>query len=163
MGPKHLPGRLWCWYCPLLLLWLMQRPVATSAAKLLLLLLTASLLLSLLSQLSRELIRAPEPRPDFGQCQVFMVETERASSLSTVQACAIESVAHHHPSHTVCLAVLTDNANFSWTSLRRRLRSVDNLRVLPLSLEGVADLLEWSPAREVGKHCSWLYSCSYSS
>ena len=45
----------------------------------------------------------------------------------------------------------TDDRNFSWAGLRRRMRSIDNLKVLPLRLQDLAGLLEASPAEEVWK------------
>jgi hypothetical protein len=154
-----------CWYWPLLLLWLVQRPVTGTAARLLMLGIIGWLAVSFVADISSDGARPAGPRPDYGRCDEFMVETGRAARLTTPQACAIESAAHHHPNHTVCLAVLTDDGNFSWTGLRRRLRSVDNLKVMPLELVDLARLFEWSPVKEVWRgaaeqvrESSWSYA-----
>jgi len=85
--------------------------------------------------------------------------------MTTIQACGLESAAHHHANQTVCLAILTDDLDFPWMTVKRRLRSIDNIRVVPLGLAELASLLLGTPAAEVWRavsqlvrESSWFYS-----
>lgn len=103
MGKKDGARNCWCWYWPLLLLWVVQRPVALTVGRLMVVLLVTWVTVTFLADLSTNSTQPTAPSADLGLCQVLIVETDRASHLTTTQACAIESAAHHHSNHTVCL------------------------------------------------------------
>jgi len=85
MGKKQGLRTCWCWYWPLLLLWAIQRPVALTVGRLLVVLLVAWVTVTFFADFSRETTTPKAPSADLHLCNVLIVETDRLAHMTTIQ------------------------------------------------------------------------------
>ena len=69
------------------------------------------------------------------RCRIIMIHVGSPDTLNHFQACSIESAAFHHPQHNVCLALHVTDENYEFSSVLKRMKNIDNLKIFPVDVD----------------------------